>query len=62
MVRLPSPEVVQAAHTGQGWHWLLVNLATMSGAASGEEVGCTCGSVGFSGENRAGCHLDAVHA
>jgi hypothetical protein len=23
----------------QGWHWLLVNLATMSGAASGEEVG-----------------------
>jgi hypothetical protein len=37
-VRLPSPEVVHAARTGQGWHWLLVNLATMSGAASGEEV------------------------
>ena len=38
-VRLPSPEVVQAALAGQGWHWLLVNLATMSGAASGEDVG-----------------------
>ena len=38
-MRLPSPEVVQAALTGQGWHWLLVKRATMSGAASGEEVG-----------------------
>ena len=38
-MRLPSPQVVHAARTGQGWHWLLVNLATMSGAASGEEVG-----------------------
>jgi len=38
-VRLPSPEVVQAALAGQGWHWPLVKRATMSGAASGEEVG-----------------------
>jgi hypothetical protein len=38
-VRLPSPEVVQAARTGQGWHWPLVKRATMSGAASGEDVG-----------------------
>jgi hypothetical protein len=38
-VRLPSPEVVQAARTGQGWHCALVKRATMSGAASGEEVG-----------------------
>ena len=38
-VRLPSPEVVQAALAGQGWHWLLVKRATMSGAAAGEEVG-----------------------
>jgi hypothetical protein len=38
-VRLPSPEVVQAALAGQGWHWALVERATMSGAAPGEEVG-----------------------
>jgi hypothetical protein len=38
-VRLPSPEVVQAALAGQGWHWPLVKRATMSGAASGEDVG-----------------------
>jgi len=38
-VRLPSLEVVQAARTGQGWHCALVKRATMSGAASGEEVG-----------------------
>jgi hypothetical protein len=37
-VRLPSPEVVQAARTGQGWHCALVKRATMSGAASGEDV------------------------
>ena len=38
-VRLPSPEEVQAALAGQGWHCFLVKRATMSGAASGEEVG-----------------------
>jgi transposase len=38
-VRLPSPEVVQAALAGQGWHWPLVKRATISGAPSGEEVG-----------------------
>jgi hypothetical protein len=38
-VRLPSQEVVQAALAGQGWPWALVKWATMSGAASGEEVG-----------------------
>jgi hypothetical protein len=38
-VRLPSPEVVQAALAGQGWHWALVKRATMSGAASGDDVG-----------------------
>ena len=38
-VGLPSPEVVQAARTGQGWHCALVKRATMSGAASGEGVG-----------------------
>jgi hypothetical protein len=38
-VRLPSPEVVQAALAGQGWHWALVKRAAMSGAASGEEAG-----------------------
>ena len=38
-VRLPSPEVVHAALAGQGWHCFLVKRATMSGAASGEEVG-----------------------
>ena len=36
---LASPEVVQAALAGQGWHWPLVKRATMSGAASGEDVG-----------------------
>jgi hypothetical protein len=38
-VRLPSPKVVQAALAGQGWHWPLVKRATMSGAASVEDVG-----------------------
>ena len=38
-VRLASPEVMQAARTGQDWHCALVKRATMSGAASGEEVG-----------------------
>src|SRR5262249_25569690 len=38
-VRLPSPEVVQAALAGQGWHWALVKRATMSGAASGRGRG-----------------------
>jgi hypothetical protein len=38
-VRLPSLEVVQAALAGQGWHCALVKRATMSGAASGEDVG-----------------------
>ena len=38
-VRLPSPEVVQAARAWQGWHWPLVKRATMSGTASGEGVG-----------------------
>src|SRR5512146_249774 len=33
-VRWPSPEVVQAARTGQGWHWPLVKRATMSGGAA----------------------------
>jgi hypothetical protein len=30
---------VQAALAGQGWHWPFVKRATISGAASGEEVG-----------------------
>lgn len=38
-VRVLSREVVHWVRAGQGWHWLLVNLATMSGAAVGEEVG-----------------------
>ena len=38
-VRLPSPEVVQTVLAGQGWHWALVKRATMSGAASGDDVG-----------------------
>ncbi|HEU5392653.1 MAG TPA: hypothetical protein VFV73_42860 [Streptosporangiaceae bacterium] len=36
---MPSPAVVQAALAGQGWHWALVKRATMSGPASGEDVG-----------------------
>ena len=38
-VRLPSPEVMQAALTGQGWHWPLMKHTTISGAASGENMG-----------------------
>jgi hypothetical protein len=38
-VRAPSLEVVHVALAGQGWHWLLVKRATMSGAAFGEEAG-----------------------
>jgi hypothetical protein len=38
-LRAPSLEVVQAALAGQGWHCFLVKRATMSGAASGEDVG-----------------------
>lgn len=38
-VRVLSREVVHRARAGEGWHWLLVNLATISGAAVGEEVG-----------------------
>jgi hypothetical protein len=38
-LRAPSREVVHRARTGQGWHWALVNRATISGAAVGEEVG-----------------------
>ena len=38
-MRLPEPEVVQAALAGPGWHWPLVKRATMSGAASGQDVG-----------------------
>jgi hypothetical protein len=34
-----SREVVHWVRTGQGWHWPLVNRATISGAAVGEEVG-----------------------
>jgi hypothetical protein len=37
--RAPSREVVGWVRTGQGWHWALVNRATISGAAVGEEVG-----------------------
>ncbi|MFJ5274686.1 hypothetical protein [Streptomyces sp. NPDC088358] len=33
-----SREVVHWVRAGQGWHWLLVNLATISGAAVGVEV------------------------
>ena len=36
---LAVAEVVQAALAGQGWHWPVVKRATMSGAASGEDVG-----------------------
>ncbi|GGZ81603.1 hypothetical protein GCM10010389_19230 [Streptomyces echinoruber] len=38
-VRWLSREVVHWARAGQGWHWLLVNRATISGAAVGEEAG-----------------------
>lgn len=31
--------VVQRVRAGQGRHWLLVNRATIRGAAVGEEVG-----------------------
>ncbi|GGM80733.1 hypothetical protein GCM10012275_59260 [Longimycelium tulufanense] len=31
--------VVHWGRTGRGWHWPLVNRATISGAAVGEEVG-----------------------
>ena len=34
-----SLELVQRGRSGHGWHWLLVNRATISGAAVGEEVG-----------------------
>ena len=37
-MRLPSPEVVQAARTGQGWHWARVKRATMSGPGGGDLV------------------------
>ncbi|GAA1932699.1 hypothetical protein GCM10009753_77950 [Streptantibioticus ferralitis] len=37
--RALSREVVQRVRAGQGWHWLWVNRATISGAAVGEEVG-----------------------
>lgn len=38
-VRALSAVLVHCARVGQGRHWLLVNLATISGAAVGEEVG-----------------------
>ena len=38
-MRAPSLEVVHWARAGHGWHWLLVNRATIRGAAVGEEVG-----------------------
>ncbi|WP_328744585.1 hypothetical protein OHT57_04400 [Streptomyces sp. NBC_00285] len=38
-VRALSAVVVPRVRTGQGRHWLLVNRATISGAAVGEEVG-----------------------
>lgn len=36
-VRLPSLEVVHVSGAGQGWHWLLVKRAAMTGAP-GEDV------------------------
>jgi hypothetical protein len=39
LVDRSTREVVHRARFGQGWHWLLVNRATISGAAVGEEVG-----------------------
>jgi superoxide dismutase len=38
-VRALSLEVVHVALAGQGWHWLVVKRAAMSGAASGGEAG-----------------------
>lgn len=38
-MRALSRVVVHWVRTGHGRHWLLVNLATISGAAVGEEVG-----------------------
>ena len=38
-VRALSAVLVRWVRAGQGRHWLLVNLATISGAAVGEEVG-----------------------
>lgn len=38
-LRAPSRDVVHWARTGQGWHWALVNRATISGAEVGEDVG-----------------------
>ena len=46
-VRLPSPEVVQAARTGQGWHCALVKRATMSGAVPGAERSAQIGGFAF---------------
>lgn len=34
-----SLDFVHRGRSGHGWHWLLVNLATIRGAAVGEEVG-----------------------
>jgi hypothetical protein len=39
MVRTLSAVLVHWVRAGQGRHWLLVNRATISGAAVGEEVG-----------------------
>ncbi|MDQ0946542.1 hypothetical protein QFZ24_000465 [Streptomyces phaeochromogenes] len=38
-VRALSAVVVHWVRAGQGRHWFLVNRATISGAAVGEEVG-----------------------
>ena len=38
-MRALSAVVVHWVRAGQGRHWLLANLATISGAAVGEEVG-----------------------
>ncbi|WP_433716809.1 hypothetical protein ACQP2U_24535 [Nocardia sp. CA-084685] len=37
--RALSREVVHLLRTGHGWHWALVNRATTSGAAVGDDVG-----------------------
>ena len=39
MFRVLSRELVHRGRSGHGWHWLLVNRATIRGAAVGEEVG-----------------------
>ncbi len=39
MLRALSREVVHLLRTGHGWHWALVNRATISGAAVGDDVG-----------------------